>query len=227
MLTKKNSFMFHNRAIVLVLVSGMICAGPLAASTIEIQFTGLDIEYVDDAIINVDPGLGDPDPLNTVTFLLDGVVVGSLMTDISIELSIPSVVDIDIAGDTVASATGGIMDFDFGGGDFLDLDLGSVSVTYVDILGIFQFAFGGSAADVVGQSLPFGLSLDGDVSVSFSTQISPGSLIDDGTFITEFAASGTGEIEGIGIPEPTTLALAMLGLISISRSSLSGKNSLR
>ncbi len=226
MLTKKNSFMFRNPVIVLVLIAGMICAGPLAAGTIEIQFTGLDIEYADDAIIYVEPSLGAPDPLNTVTFLLDGVVVGSLMTDISIELFVPSVSGIVVGGNTVTSASGGVMDFDFGSGDFLDLDLDSVSVTYLDI-GIFQFAFGGSAASVAGQSLPFGLSLDNDVSVSFSTQVDPGSLIDDGTFITNFTASGTGEVEGAGIPEPTTLALAILGLIALSRSSLSGKNSLR
>ncbi len=231
-LISNHRWVFHKRALSLALVSGILCAAPLAASTISIQFTGLDIKYNGLEIVDNDPGLGDPDPLDFVNFLVDGSSVQSLTNGLTVDLSIPGVSGISKLGETVTSAAGGTMDFVFGGGSSLNLILDEVRVTYVDIAGVIeaQFALGASIASVVTQSLPVGLEITDSadsILVSFSTQVDSASLDDNGTDITGFTASGAGEAGGElkVLPEPTTLALAMLGLLAISRGSFSTKNS--
>ena len=115
-------------------------------------------------------------------------------------------------GDSVVSATGGSLSLSLPGGDFLDLDLSEVTVTYVDG-GFAQFAFGGSIAAIAGQSLPEGLILGAPTSVSFSSTLD--SSTDDGVSLLSFTALGSGEIEGAAIPEPGTAVLGvMFGLMT-------------
>lgn len=197
-------------ALSLVTLSSTMSAGTM----LEIQLGGIDIGYDGTNVFDSDPGSTDPDPLDTVTFTVGGSVVGSVLTaDIALDVFIPDVLDIAATGDTVVSSPGGIFDLTLPGGDFLALDLDEATVVYVDISGIVQFAFGGSIAGIAGQSLPFGLTIGEPVSVSFSTQINPGSLVTSGGMVDEFTAAGTGEIRGM-VPEPSSLALlAMAGLL--------------
>ena len=110
------------------------------------------------------------------------------------DLVIPDVLSIPVGGGSVTSAVGGIMDLEFGGTDHLYLDLDDVTVSYVDAIGLFQIAFGGSVATIFGQSLPYGLVMGDPVTASFSTQLS--SSTDDGVYLTSFTAAGTGEVTG-------------------------------
>ncbi|MEM6330333.1 MAG: PEP-CTERM sorting domain-containing protein, partial [Planctomycetota bacterium] len=57
---------------------------------------------------------------------------------------------------------------------------------------------------------PFGLEIDSPVEISFSARIEDGTLTDDGDFITGFAASGNGTIEGGLVPEPASILVAAL-----------------
>ena len=197
-------------AVVLLVVGGLF--SPASASMLlEIQLGGVDIGYDGENIYDDDPGASDPDPLTTVTFLVDGAMVGSVLTsDITLDMFIPDVLDIDDEGDTVMSAAGGIFELALPGGDFLNLELGEATITYVDAGGVVQFAFGGSIAGIEGQSLPHGLAILDPVTVSFSTQFNSGSLeVDDG-LVEAFTASGTGEVRGWVVPEPASLALLVL-----------------
>lgn len=191
----------------------------LSAPLLEIQMSGVNIGYDGSSIFDQDPGSSDPDPLSTVSFLLDGTSTGSVLTsDIFLDLSIPDVLNINPIGGTVLSGTGGLFDLTMPGGDFVSLILGPASVTYVDA-GFVEFAFVGSVAQLVAQSLPYGLELDDPVSVSFSTQIIPGSL-STSTFVDSFTASGTGEIRSevpsVVVPEPSSLALVSVAFMLLA-----------
>lgn len=192
----------------------VLTSATFAGTILEIQLGGVDIGYDGTDIVDADPGNADPDPLTTVTFVVDGSLVGSvLIADISLDMLLPSVLDIDKSGDTVLSASGGIFNLGLPGGDYLDLNLGEATITYVDIANTVQFAFGGSVAAIDGQSLPFGLTIGDPVSISFSTQVNPGSLSSGEVNVEGFTSSGTGEIRGL-VPEPTSLALlAIAGLM--------------
>lgn len=180
-----------------------MAASVASAATIEIEFTGLDLSY-DGSTISA-----TADPLSSVTVEEDNVPVAGSPFGASIfaDLSIPGVTDIAVGGDTVVSSAGGTLGLDLPGGDSVDLTLGEVTVSYVD-LGFVQFSFGGSVGSVDSQSLPAGLILGSPVSVSFSAPIT--SLSDDGTNLLSFTADGTGQIEGPSIPEPTAAVLAAL-----------------
>lgn len=194
-----------------VLALALLTATPATAGLIEIQLNGVHIAYDDtDTIFDADPGGGDPDPLVAVNFIDDGVLVGTLTSDISLDLSIPEVTDIPVTGGTVTSDPGGFFDLDFGPSGSLSLSLDAASITYVDVPGIVQFTFGGAAASIDDQDLPFGLIIGEPITVSFSTPVVPGTLTDDSTFVTGFEASGTGEVRGPFVPEPGSLGLVAL-----------------
>lgn len=190
----------------------VLAAGSAAnADIIEIQFTGLNLIYDGTDITDDSAGA---DELTSVVITEGGVpTAGSpIGTDISIDLEIPDVPSISVLGDSVVSATGGSLSLSLPGGDFLDLDLSEVTVTYVDG-GFAQFAFGGSIAAIAGQSLPEGLILGAPTSVSFSSTLD--SSTDDGVSLLSFTALGSGEIEGAAIPEPGTAVLGvMFGLMT-------------
>lgn len=214
--------------------SGAMCAlvafslaAPLSAATIEIQFTGMNLTYDGSAIYDdgsTAGGLADPadaDPLATVDFFIDGVPAGSLSNAISLDVFIPNVTGISSAANTVYNQTTvgnpGFFDLLIGtsplAAEFLTIDLEEVNITYIDVLNIVQFTFGAAVSDVFAQNLPFGLQIGDPVSVSFSSQLTPGTKTDDGSVITGFDATGTGEIRGTLIPEPATCLLAAFGLI--------------
>jgi hypothetical protein len=114
-----------------------------------------------------------------------------------------------------------MLDLMLPGGDFLNLKLGAAAISFVYINATptfkLHFVLGASEASVLSQSLPglIGGSLGNDISVSFSSQVTSGSLTQDGAgIVTGFLASGTGEIDGNLVPEPATVALLISGLLA-------------
>lgn len=180
----------------------LLCSASHAAN-ISIQFSGLDIEY-DGTDITAD------DDLTSVAITAGGSPAGPVLTsDISIDALIPEVVGIDVAGDTVVSDPGGSLDLSFPAGDSLELELGAATVNYFDA-GFVQFTFAAAIATIDSQSLPFDLTIGDPVSISFSTQVVPGTLMDNGVVITAFEATGTGEVQGALVPEPSSVALLLV-----------------
>jgi hypothetical protein len=204
-----------------------LVAAPLSAATIEIGFTGLDLVYDGVAIYDggsTAGGVGNPadaDSLATVDFSVDGSFVGSLSSDVALDMFIPGITGISSSAGTVYNVTtppaGGFFDLLIGtsplASEFLLVDLDEVSVVYVDVANIVQFTFGAAVSDVFAQNLPFGLTIGDPVTVSFSAQVVPGTLTSALGFVTGFEAGGTGEIRGPLVPEPGTCLLAAFGLV--------------
>ena len=181
--------------------------------TIEIEFTGVDIGYGGTDIVDQDPFSGDPDPLTSVVITEDGVLAGPILTSsISQDLYIPQVTSISETGGSTLSAAGGSLLLQLGSGSHLDLDLGQVDINYVDLNGAVQFVFAATVGGVSAQSLPHGLEVGQQLGVSFQTQVSPGSLTTSGGIVTGFTASGTGDVRGAAVPEPTCLVLWTLAI---------------
>jgi hypothetical protein len=207
-------------------------AAPTQAAMIEIQFTGMNLVYDGSAIYDAgstNGGLANPadaDPLSSVEFSVDGTPVGAITSDISLDLHIPDVTGIPVGAGVVFNTTTpgnpGFFDLLIGtsplASEFMLVGLGEVNITYVDVLNIVQFTFGAAVSNVFAANLPFGLEIGDPITVSFSAQVTPGTLTNDGTFITGFRATGTGEIRGTLIPEPSACVLAGLGLIAFAAS---------
>ena len=105
----------------------------------------------------------------------------------------------------------------------LAVDVDNLEVIYSD-LGIIEFVFGGAVGEIFFQnvpSLPPGTFVDNPITISFAAQVAPGSVTNDGTFLTGFTATGAGTIQGNLVPEPATSCLfflaASLGLLRRSR----------
>jgi len=185
-----------------------------ADAGILIQFTGMNLVYDGSALYDAGStsgGLADPadaDSLISVDFFDNGVLVGSLSSDIALDVFIPGVVGIPAAPGTVFNDTTagdpGFFDLLIGtsplASEFLIVDLNSVNVTYVDISGQVEFVFGAALASTFAQNLPFGLVMEDPLTVSFSAQVDPGSITSAGGFITGFTASGTGEYQAVPAP---------------------------
>ena len=184
----------------------------LAAATLQIQYSGLDIEY--NGSLSLLTTIGDPDPLNTVTLLVDGALAGPTLLgppeDISADIAI-AVEKIPVGGgegitlDPAGTFDLGLLTWG------LALDLDGASVNFLPT-GFVDLVYVGALASVAGQELPYGLEIGDDVTVSFSAQIAPGSLSAENGYLTSFTASGTGEISGEAVPEPTSLLLLLPGL---------------
>lgn len=191
-------------------VSFLLLQTTASAETLTIQYTGLDISYDGSAITEV----GNPDSLSSLVFKIDDAEVPPVLTSgIAIDLNVPGVTGLLVGGNQVTSAAGGSLDLTLPDGDFVNLQLGAAQVVYVayNTLQLY-FVLGAGDAQVLAQSLPVDAEFEGEVAVSFSTQIKPGTLTSSGGVVTGFVASGTGEITGDVVPEPTLAALLISGL---------------
>ena len=187
------------------------------AEILEIQYTGLDIAYDGSMITN----LGDPDPLESVDFIVDGTKVLGLNAGVDgppldMNLIIPGVSNLPVGGGTVTSAADGILSLALPDGDYLDLKLGAAEVIYVSVNTLqLHFVLAAGSASVLGQLLPIEGELEDLISISFSTNIDNNTLTDNGSYITGFEANGTGEIEGHLVPEPSTICMLGIGALSL------------
>jgi hypothetical protein len=198
------------------------------AATISINFTGMNLVYDGSAIYDAGDNAGgnlDPaeaDPLASADFFVDGGLVGSITSDLSLDVFIPDVTGISSAANTVDVQTTpgnpGFFDLLIGttplASEYLAIDLDEVTVTYIDVANIVQFTFGAAVSDSASQNLPFGLAVGTPVTVSFSAQITPGTRTTSLGVVTGFAASGTGEITGPQVPEPAAGLLFVLGTLA-------------
>lgn len=191
-------------------VSLVLLQTTASAESLAIQYTGLDISYDGSAITEV----GNPDSLSSLVFSIDGVQVPPVLTSgIAIDLNVPGVTGLLVGGNQVTSAAGGALNLTLPGGDFVNLQLGEAEIVYVAYNALqLHFVLAAGDAQVLTQSLPIDAEFGGEVAVSFSTQIKPGTLTSSGDVVTGFAASGTGEIAGDLVPEPTFAALLISGL---------------
>lgn len=213
------------------LVASLLAAAPAQAATIQISFTGMNLVYDGSSLYDAGSttgGDGDPadaDPLVSVDFSVDGSPVGSLSSDISLDVFIPDVTGIPAAANAVDVQTTpgnpGYFDLLIGtsplAAQLLLVDLEEVTISYIDVMNLVQFTFGASVGSIFDENLPFGLAMGNPVTVSFSAQVVAGTKTDNGTDITGFNAQGTGEFQGLQVPEPSTCLWALFGLIAVGR----------
>lgn len=196
---------------------GLLCAVNAYATTIEVQLADVDIEYDSGSGVISDAGVDD-DALAGVFVFVNGVQQGGLTgAGLSIDLDIPGVFNLPDTGGTVTSAAGGSVAV-YTPGVILSLDLQQANVTYQPVGSVFDFVFVGTVGSINAQNVPFlggGVGLDDPVSLTLSTQADSINFLNG--FVTDFTASGTGELEGPltfdpdnVVPEPTSLAAAVL-----------------
>lgn len=200
-------------------VAALMFAASQAASAglIQVQLGGVDLRYAGNTLN--DANASGADGLTNATFLENSVELGVDTTDVTLELSIPGVMNIPATGGQVNSLPGGSLDLQLGGGDHVTLDLESVQVTYVSLSSLIKFAFAGTVSMIDSQQLPYGLSLQDPVTVTFSTQIT-GGYSESAGHVGTFNSSGTGELQSGDlpyIPEPASMALLGMGGLMIAR----------
>jgi len=195
-------------------LAAMLLATAASADVIQIQLGGVDLRYNGTDI--VDTGILSSDPLTNATFIVtdnvNDLTLGVDNTGVKLDLCIPGVFNIPVSGGTVSSAADGNLYLDLGGGEFLSLTLDSAIISYIPLTSTIKFVFVGASSSIEGQQLPYGLSLDDPVSISFSTQI-VAPVTTGGGFVTGFVVSGTGEIQAV--PEPATMSLLALGALGV------------
>ena len=202
----------------------------VSAATIEIGLLGLDLIYDGTALKGPDTSTTDdeaPDPsadkLDAVSFRVDGVLAGPVFTSPGDDLEANIFIPVDIPsvgmGSIFSTATSGegIFDLHIPSGAALILDVEDVTVNFLDA-GIAQFVFGAEiTSDLIDQGLPFGLTIGTPIDISFNATIEPGTLTEAGGFVTGFAASGSANISGPLVPEPTSAAMLTLLLATAVR----------
>ena len=215
---------------ILTVASAMLLAisGPWAASagTINIILSDVDVSYlggaagntgsVYDAIAhpggNLNPA--ESDEVETAVFEMDMAPVGALMsgggTTLYQDLKVDGVGTTIPLGslNTVGSNGGGFgLDFFTSAGNNLRLGLDAI-----DLLVTNNVMFFTGTATVLSQNMPFGLAFDTSQPVVFSyTATLPGLV--GGNPISGGMASGALTISGTAIPEPTTIATLIVGLV--------------
>jgi hypothetical protein len=221
------------RALLATLVLAL--PAPASATTLTIQFTGLDLVYAgsllcDAAGCNASSGTRvDSDPLATMTFGFDddadgvvdtpvGTLTGAIWADLRLALgSIPA------GGGTLPGGAGylDLLTQDSDPGFGMALSIAEWTATYTPAGGLFFFG-SGAVSGIASQDLPFELGAAHlPVEFSFSSRISPGTLAADEeqAHVIGFRASGTGEISSAYTPEPGTASLLGLGLLGLAAGS--------
>jgi hypothetical protein len=196
------------------------------SASLEIQFTGLDLIYDGSTIYDngfATGGTGDSadaDDLITMDFLVDGSSVGSLNTDIFADVEINNVTNISIAGDTVTSGSGffDLLTSSSNPGWGLEMDFSSATIAYIVGSGVEIALFGAAAASTGSQDLPFGLVMGDTVTFTFSS--TSFTTENNGSNLTSFNASATGNDTGSLVPVPAAVWLfgsGLLGLVGMAR----------
>lgn len=196
-----------------------------SANMLQIIAAGLDLVYdgtdiYDAASIN--GGTGNPaeaDPLDTMTFkiLETNTTLGTRVNDIFADVKIGGVYNIPVGGGMVQN-TG--MGFGF---DFLTKPSTPAWGLGLNLTSPLEIVYDGTNLNVLGtgstnaimqQDLPYGVEIGTPVQISFSGNIV--TKTDNGQVLTSFTSSGSGEVTGPAtpVPEPATLLLLGMGLLS-------------
>ena len=221
--------------LVISVLIGIVTSPTLAvAGTLEIQFTGLNLDYNGTSIFDSGAhntiGLGSPaqsDPLTSMSFYLDGSQVGSVLTaDIFADVYLANVLNIPAAGGVVTTG---------GNGNAFGIDLLTQNLTpgwglalNIDTMQLFYtgskiaISVSGVASSLFAQSLPYGLEYDATKPITIVvSSANLTNVTSAGGFLTGFNAAGTGNVAGTGdvsipSPEPGTLTLAAFGFIGLA-----------
>lgn len=215
----------HSVVALFAVATAMWLANTAQAGLLEIQLSGVNLTYSDpdgaavpDNGTLTDAAVG-PDPLTGIDFFEDGNLIQSLPTVAgeSLGLSfgaigIPTIaVPAPGSSTSVTTAAGGMLDLLVDNSSILSLDLDEVEVVYTNLsFGMFQvrLQFIGGLGDIVSQDLPFSMDARSPIALSFSMQ---GTATQSNGVLTNFVGSGTGELRGEMVPEPSTVAMLGLG----------------
>lgn len=195
----------------------VVSAAPAGAGLIEIQLTGLFVDYDSATATIVDAGASDPDDLTTMTFEYNDTIVGIFTEDgedLSLDLDITGIGMLSSPLSTTTATDGSVsMSATYMGNPYvLDLDLDNITVVYVSPVSAAVMA----TATVTSQDLPFDLEITDLDGVTFSYVGDLRTVTLGGNdVVTGFTASGAGVQAAQGVPEPSTLALAAFGLIGL------------
>ncbi len=212
-----------------LIASSLLAVAPAQASMLEIQFTGVNLDYdgsnIFDSKNHNTSGNGNPadaDPLNTMSFLVDGNLVGTVLTsDIYLDLYITGVTNVPASGGGVTSSgNGGSFGVDLltsgsNPGWGLALDINTMQFFYTG--GNIAISVAGLATNIAAQQLPFGLQFDPSQPVTIilsSAHLS--NVTTSGGYLTGLNAAGTGNVAGVYVPEPATVSLFGLGLLVLA-----------
>lgn len=212
-----------SRSIVAGLVMMLCTAGTANATSFQIQMSGINLNYSQASGEFCDSGGGlgcfaTPDPLATMSFFIDGVLQGTLLSDIQFNflLFLPA------GTSPFVNATTGITP---SGSDIFDAEINDAPGLFTDITsGSVTFSNGSVNATGTGfstvfgsQSLPFGFFASNPVNWSFSSGALGGVSSctgEAGQAVCTYA--GTGEMSWTSVPDGgSTLALLGLGFIGL------------
>ena len=228
---RTNPRLFRGGILVVALCLVQVIYGVSAslAGTLEIQFGGLNLDYdgtsIFDSAAHNTNGIGDPaqsDPLTTMSFFLDGTQVGTTLTsNIFSDIYLANIVHIPTAGGVITSGGNGnsfgidLLTQNLTPGWGLALNVNSMQLFYTG--SNIAISASGVASSLFAQSLPFGLSYDPTQPITIVvSSANLTNVTSAGGFLTGFNAAGTGNLAGVGVPEPSSLLLAAIGIASFA-----------
>lgn len=214
---------FFSAALVALLLAATLPAAQ--AATLEIQFTGLDLFYdgnniFDNGVHNT-TRTGDPadaDALTSIQFFLDNTLVHTLSSDVFADIYITNMGAMPAFGGLLTSS---------GNGDTFGIDLltsnnnpGWGLALNIDSMQMFYtgskiaISVSGLATSIPVQILPLGLAFDPNEPLTIvMSSANLSGVTTSGGFVTAMHAAGTGNVAGVLVPEPGSMALLAIGFL--------------
>lgn len=207
-------------------------ASNVQASTLEIQFSGMDLYMGFDGKRNIQTGpvSGDVDAIDAATFYIDGVSIGTLVGDMESNVGIPGFSIPVEGGSDKNDWKQGYFSLDF---DTTSFSQGWLDLAVDDSFIVTAFYTGdeigltlvGTNTGIKNQQdlsdrLPAWPGFDEFETIKFSFSSSRLSNVrDNGSILTQFEAAGNGTLsqDGFIIPEPGSLALVGIGGLALLR----------
>jgi len=201
-------------------------ASPVArAATLEIQFTGLDLYYDGNNIF--DNGVhntvrsGNPaeaDALTSIQFFLDNSLVHTINSDVFADLYISNLGSMPAAGGVITSSGNGntfgidLLTSNSNPGWGLALNIDTMQMFYTGSQ--IAISVSGLATSIPVQLLPPGLAFDPNEPLTIvMSSANLSGVTTSGGFVDAMHAAGTGNVAGVLVPEPGSMALLVIGFL--------------